>query len=366
MCNLTHHTEDDFCFIVPPHMLEVLFARGDAEMRASIKEMKIAHEDIRNFREEADLQPQKRKAALIGQIANFAPPPTGSPTHTLNRQIHDAKNGASLPGNPARSEGAPPTNDPIVNAAYDGAGDVYEMYFQAFNRDSIDNNAMPLTSTVHYRNNFNNAFWNGFQMVYGDGDGRIFDTMVDLSVIGHEMSHGVVQHAGGLIYKDQSGALNESFADVFGALTVQFTRQEAAHEANWLIGENILASGINGKALRDMKAPGTAYSDPLLGQDPQPYHMDFFVVTSSDKGGVHINSGIPNHAFYLYSQYIGGNAWEIPGNIWYQTLHTINNPLATFQDWAEQTLITAIDIHGNGSRESLMLRRAWKLVGISI
>ena len=366
MCQHTHSTHDEFCFIVPPHMLDVLFARGDKEIRASIKEMQIVHEEVRSLREESEIIPEAREATLMGAISQFALPEGAVPPSPVDRQIHDAKNNAHLPGSLVRNEGDGPVTDSTVNDAYDGAGHVHKMYLDAFSRNSIDNNAMPLVSTVHFRRNFNNAFWNGSQMVYGDGDGKIFDQMVDLSVIGHEMSHGVVQHAGGLIYKDQSGALNESFADVFGALTVQFTNDQEAHEANWLIGEKVLANGINGRALRDMKAPGTAYSDPLLGQDPQPYHMDHFVVTSSDKGGVHINSGIPNHAFYLYCQYMGGKSWKIPGMIWYNTMLTINNPLATFQDWAEQTLISANDLHGNGSRESLMLRRAWKLVGISI
>ncbi len=203
-------------------------------------------------------------------------------------------------------------------------------------------------------------------MVYGDGDGAIFKKFTELSVIGHEMTHGIVQFSGGLIYQGQSGALNESIADVFGSLTIQKKLSQSACQANWLVGEGILGPIINGLALRSMKAPGTAYNDTVLGQDPQPYHMDYYVDTTSDNGGVHINSGIPNQAFYLYSQYMGGNAWDKPGQIWYHALQSLNNPNATFQQWAEKTMEAAMEIHGIGTWETGMLKRAWKLVGIDV
>ena len=104
-----------------------------------------------------------------------------------------------------------------------------------------------------------------------------------------------------------------SFADVFGVLTEQYKRGQKPHKASWLVGDGLFAAGIQGKAIRSMKAPGTAYDDPLLGKDPQPYHMDDFVNTTSDRGGVHINSGIPNHAFFLLSVLLGGHAWEKAG-----------------------------------------------------
>ncbi|MGI9351876.1 MAG: M4 family metallopeptidase [Rhizobiaceae bacterium] len=301
-----------------------------------------------------------------GAFVSTALATVGAQQHACERKIYDGQKKAALPGKLVRNEGDPVTGDEEIDAAYDGAGEVFELYSKEFNRNSLDGNGMPLIATVHHRRNYNNAFWNGAQMAYGDGDGQIFQTFTELSVIGHEMSHGVVQFSGGLIYQGQSGALNESYADVFGSLVVQKKKGQSASEANWLVGEGILGPNINGVALRSMKAPGTAYSDALLGQDPQPYHMDLFVNTTGDNGGVHINSGIPNHAFYLYSNYIGGNAWERPGQIWYLSLQKINNPHATFNDWAAQTMEAAIELHGAGSWEMIMLRRAWKLVGISV
>ena len=139
-----------------------------------------------------------------------------------------------------------------------------------------------------------------------------------------------------------------------------------AAEANWLIGEGTLGPDINGVALRSMKAPGTAYNDSVLGKDPQPYHMDSYLTTSTDNGGVHINSGIPNHAFYLLAQYLGGYSWEKAGCIWYDTMQSINNPFATFSDWADKTVEMARQRFGVGSLEAEYTRRSWKLVGVDL
>ena len=353
--------------IIPPHMLEVIALRGDAELRAFAREQLALAAEIRKERTAGasggmSPDPDRQGAFVTTALAR----PAGRRKHTLARKIYDGKNAAKLPGTLLRSEGDPPSGDADADRAYDGAGEVFALYSREYRRDSLDDAGMTLESTVHHRRNYNNAFWNGSRMAYGDGDGVIFTTFTELSVIGHEMSHGVVQHSGGLLYDGQAGALNESYADVFGALTVQRSRRQEAHEADWLIGQGILGPGINGVALRSMKAPGTAYSDALLGQDPQPYHMDLYVATSADNGGVHINSGIPNHAFYLYATLLGGYAWEKPGGVWYRALQKINNPMATFNDWAAETMDAAIHRHGAGSWEMVILRRAWKLVGIDV
>src|SRR5699024_6933438 len=116
------------------------------------------------------------------------------------------------------------------------------------------------------------------------------------------------------------GALNESLSDVFGSLIKQYTLGQTAADADWLIGTGLLAPRVTGKALRSMKEPGTAYDDDVLGKDPQPSTMDGYVNTGRDNGGVHINSGIPNRAFYLVATALGGNAWERAGQIWYDVL----------------------------------------------
>src|ERR1044072_7997858 len=215
-----------------------------------------------------------------------------TPTGTMRRTIYDAKQGMTLPGKLVRSEGGKKSKDTAVNEAYDGSGKTYKFYLNIFQRNSIDDRGMRLDSTVHFRRGFNNAFWNGQQMVYGDGDGQIFNRFTkSLDVIGHELTHGVTQYEAGLVYQDQPGALNEHFSDVFGSLVRQFAKKQKAKQADWLIGKGICAPGIQGVALRSMKAPGTAYNDPLIGKDPQPAHMSHFVQTTADFGGVHINSG---------------------------------------------------------------------------
>lgn len=366
VCNHNSSLHNPINCIIPPHMLEVMAMRGDKSVAKMARSMLVQNKKVRIERAEQSSGGMMSTDSAPGAFVSPALAAASGQQHTCDRRIYDGQKKAALPGKLVRGEGSPTTGDQEVDAAYDGAGEVFRLYSKEFDRDSLDGNGLPLIATVHHRKDYNNAFWDGTQMAYGDGDDQIFRTFTELSVVGHEMSHGVVQFSGGLIYKGQSGALNESYADVFGSLVVQKKNGQAASEASWLVGEGILGPNINGVALRSMKAPGTAYSDALLGQDPQPYHMDLFVNTTDDNGGVHINSGIPNHAFYLYSQYIGGNAWEIPGQIWYLALLKINNPHATFNDWAAQTMEAAIELHGMGSWEMIMLRRAWRLVGISV
>ena len=344
--------------ILPPHMVEAIRMRGDFSLQKKMAALEKISETTR-------IQRQAASPDLAGltTAAALALPASAKPKP--DRRVFDGGGASALPGSAARFEGDAASDDKEVNQAFNGAGDVFKLYRDGFNRNSIDGQGMRIISTVHHRQGYNNAFWNGQQMVYGDGDGQIFKPLTgSLSVIGHELSHGVVQFSGGLVYQDQSGALNESFADVFGCLTVQYKKKQKAGDATWLIGDGLLGPGIQGKALRSMRAPGTAYNDPILGKDPQPYHNDHYVNTQSDRGGVHINSGIPNHAFYLFAQLLGGFAWEKAGVVWYQALQAINNPHATFVDWAEETMLAARTEFGNGSLEATLCQRSWKLVGI--
>ena len=165
---------------------------------------------------------------------------------------------------------------------------------------------------MHYGRGYDNAFWDGTQMVFGDGDGTVFNRFtIAVDVIGHELTHGVTEHTAALVYQGQSGALNESISDVFGSLVKQQALGQDAAAADWLIGAGLFTAQVKGVALRSMKAPGTAYDDPQLGKDPQPATMADYVETTDDNGGVHLNSGIPNHAFYLAATAIGGHAWEV-------------------------------------------------------
>ena len=348
MCRELSHS---ICFIIPSHIHEHIARNGNERQKELAFRALTLSSRLRGQRE------------FLTTFAALGTTPTG----TKRRTIYDAKNGMALPGKLVRGEGAPKSNDTSANEAYDGSGKTYDFYQAAFQRNSIDDRGMRLDSTVHFRRNFNNAFWNGQQMVYGDGDGQIFQRFTkSIDVIGHELTHGVTQFEAGLVYQDQPGALNEHFSDVFGSLLKQFVKAQTAKQADWLIGEGIFAPAIRGVALRSMKAPGTAYEDPLIGKDPQPAIMKDFVKTQADAGGVHINSGIPNKAFYEVAIALGGKAWERAGKIWYRTLMDKIQPNTTFAQCAAMTYEVAGTLYGLNSTEQKAVRAAWAVVGIPV
>lgn len=299
--------------------------------------------------------------------ANTALPERGQPGEP-RRSIHDAEQLMQLPGRQVRVEAQPPTGDAAVDEAYDALGATYAFFWEVFGRDSIDNQGFPLVGTVHYGQGYENAFWNGAQMVFGDGDGEIFHRFTrSLDVVAHELAHGVTESEAGLVYYNQSGALNESLSDVFGVLTRQFLFRQTAEQADWLIGADLLTDKVQGVALRSMANPGSAYDDPVLGKDPQPGHMRDFIETRDDNGGVHLNSGIPNRAFHLAATAMGGYAWERAGRIWYDTLcdRRLAND-ADFLAFARLTLDHASSRFGAASTEWRAVEQAWAEVGIGL
>jgi len=318
----------------------------------------------------------KTSAQLRGQrnaLTDFNPAAFRVTTGTKDRIVYTANNGSSLPGTVVRRENDPPSSDVAVNEAFDGSGVTYDLYNNVYQRNSIDGNGMRLDSTVHYQKGYDNAFWNGEQMVYGDGDedqpvsDRIFNRFtIAIDVIGHELTHGVTQYTAKLTYSFQPGALNESMSDVFGSMVKQYSLQQTAAQADWIIGAGLLTSNVNGVGIRSMKAPGTAYDDPVLGKDPQPAHMKDYVNTVSDNGGVHINSGIPNHAFYVTAVELGGYAWEKAGKIWFTALRDKLSSGSNFQNCADLTYQVAADLYGSGSVEQQAVKKGWSEVGITV
>lgn len=283
-----------------------------------------------------------------------------------DRTISDAEHATTLPGTEVRREGDGPTGDVAADQAYDGLGDAWRMLHEAFGRDSLDGVGMPLLATVHYGRSYDNAFWDGERMVFGDGDGEVFAGFTNaVDVIGHELGHGVISSTADLVYRDQSGALNESIADVLGSLVKQHALDQAADEADWLIGAGVFTDAVQGVALRSMAEPGTAFDDPVLGKDPQPAHMRDFVVTSDDLGGVHINSGIPNKAFHLVATTIGGRAWEAPGLIWMDALTGGLSSTADFATFAAATIDASAARFGDDAAETRAVRDAWAAVGVT-
>jgi len=346
-----HHTYLCFCpicCIVPPYIAEQIVRNGDDEQREWAMQTLIVSEQFRGRRE------------AVGGIASFA-----AVAGEKRRTVFDAKQGVELPGTPVRHEGEPPTGDSAVDEAYDGAGATYDLFEQVFERNSIDDRGMRLDSTVHYSQNYDNAFWNGSQMVYGNGDGQLFNRFTSaIDVIGHELTHGITQFEAGLIYYGESGALNESMSDVFGILVKQWVNKQKVDESNWIIGEGLLTQQVKGVGIRSMKAPGTAYDDPVLGKDPQPAHMKDIYKGTGDNGGVHINSGIPNYAFYLAAMAMGGYAWEKAGKIWYIALRDRLRQRSNFKRAATILLAIAGELYGVNSTEQKAVRNAWEKVGV--
>jgi Zn-dependent metalloprotease len=337
--------------ITPPHLLEKLLESDDVAIRDAAMRTLVTSAALRGAR--------KLRPALAGVPA----PGQG------RRGIWDAEHKEMLEtAEFARSETSEPSSDGSVNRAFDDLGMTRQFYAEVFNRNSIDGFGMRLDGYVHYGQRFNNAFWDGQEMVFGDSDGKVFaDLTGSLDVVGHELTHGVTQTTAGLAYHNQSGALNESISDVFGSLIKQWSKNQTAADADWLIGAEVFTPGFAGDALRSMKDPGSAYNNSLMGKDPQPDRMSKFVTlpdtNQGDNGGVHINSGIPNKAFYLVATNIGGQAWKAPGHIWYESLRA-STPTTDFQEFAETTVGKAAQLYGVDAQNAV--QDAWEQVGIQV
>jgi bacillolysin len=225
------------------------------------------------------------------------------------------------------------------------AGKVYDYYKNTLGRNSFDGNGASIYSGVHFSTNYNNAFWEGTQMVYGDGDGSTFIALSGgYDVVAHELTHAVTEYTANLTYSYQSGALNESWSDAMASVM---------DSGDWLIGEDVYTPGVSGDALRSMSNP-TLYG--------QPAHMNNYVNTSSDNGGVHINSGIPNKAFYNFATSIGSR--DIAGRIWYKALSSYMTSSTNFSGARAATLQACAALYGSGSSYYTALQNAWSAVGV--
>ncbi|QEL15682.1 M4 family metallopeptidase [Limnoglobus roseus] len=345
--------------IIPPYINDQLAQSADPATRSRA---------IANLKAAAAMRAVRVMAqAMPAMMVN------ASPAATKHRLVYDAAGSDQLRGTLVRSEGQAKSSDVAVNEAYDASGDTYDFYQTLFQRNSLDDNGMSLVSSVHVGETdetgqlgpMNNAFWNGEQMAYGDGDGVIFKRFTgSLDVVGHELTHGVQSFTSNLTYFAQSGALNEHFADVFGILVRQWKRDETALQASWVVGAEIMVPAATRRGIRDMENPGTAYAnDPDLGTDPQPAHMSKIYTGPRDRQGVHINSGIPNRVFALVAKEIKGRAWEVAGRLWYDTLLQLSAS-SQFLDCAKLSVQIAGAKYGAAAKKAV--KSAWKKVGITV
>jgi hypothetical protein len=332
------------CQFVPPYLL-----RQIADTRADIGPYVQATLEI---------DERLRSSRMSGPSASAT---TAAADDRPAWTVHTAHNGTDLPGTPVRAAGEPASGDAAVDEAAVGIEGSLALFAEVFQRRSYDGAGIPVSLTVHYGQDYDNAFWDGTQLVFGDGDGTLFERFTrPVDVLGHEFTHAVTEHTAGLAYEGQSGALNESMSDVFASCLKQRLRDQTALEADWLIGQGLFVEGIQARGLRDMMAPGTAYDDPALGKDPQGGHMDDYIETTDDNGGVHLNSGIPNRAFALAATGIGGRSWEGAGPIWYAALTGGQVGARTdFAGFAAATVAVA-------GEHADVVRGAWETVGVTL
>ena len=341
--------------ILPPNILLNLAREGSPEQRDAALATLAVDQSFRLSRAEAAARTPARHTRAASLTAGG-----GQPHRSIYDQHHSS---APKIGTLVRAEGAPPVGDGACNDAYDNFGATYSLYWDIFQRDSIDGQGMPIVGLVHFGTKYDNAFYDGQgHMFFGDGDGQLLtQTTKGLDVIGHELTHGVTQHEANLTYSGQSGALNESVSDVFGSLVKQYHLHQDAASADWLIGADVVGPALQ-PALRSMKDPG--HANP---HDNQPADMDHYVQTSEDNGGVHQNSGIPNRAFYVVATTIGGNAWETAGKIWYATIRDPQlAPNASFADFAKVTLTQASALFGPTSAEVDAVKAGWSAVKVPL
>ncbi|WP_248583316.1 protealysin inhibitor emfourin [Nocardioides sp. InS609-2] len=325
------------CLFVPPYLLRRIAESGHPGAGSSNQTLRV------------DAGVRGRRAARLA-----APPVIDGAW-----LVHTADNGTVLPGEPVRAAGEPAVGDAAVDEAADGIASTLALFAEEFGRASYDGQGVGVSLTVHYEKDYDNAFWDGAHLVFGDGDGRVFDRFTTaIDVLAHEFTHAVTESTAALAYEGQPGALNESVSDVFASCLKQRVLGQTVDQADWLIGEGLFLPGVQARALRDMAAPGTAYDDPVLGQDPQVGHMDEFVDTADDNGGTHINSGIPNRAFHLAALAIGGSVWQGAGQIWYAAL--TSGRLAADADFSA---FAAATVAAAGDRAEAV-GQAWLQVGV--
>lgn len=356
------------CTIIPDHMLKKVIDkhRTDCKEHKENIELKNLHhgETVRKLR--------KNYFVKHEEILSDGQPLS---VYSMGNSSSDHR----LPGSLKRNSDKPYPRDNSVNHAYDGTKNTYEFYWQIFKRHSIDDKKMPIVSAVHYGHGYNNAFWNGKYMVFGDGDGQIFgDFTVPQDVTAHELTHGVSQysvaasHMGdGLGYEGETGGINEAISDIFGTMVKQWGQKQDVSHADWKIGIGLLLSQ-NGHvyALRDMLNPGQGYvNHPVLGTDPQIWrYSDYVELAKSSDVDPHISSGIMNKAFALAAKELenpSGHSWDRLGPIFYDALKSFV-PEEVFNVAADKTVLSAQKLYGKGGAEEKALRNAWGTVEVKI
>ena len=333
--------------MIPPYVWEQMLRHGAPEQRAAAKKQLRLAEAVR-----------LKRAMVFNHAFEELERTPGERT----RKTYDAQGTENSPETVSRGEGDPETDQIEVNEAHDGAGWTWDLLKGRFNRDSLDDQGMVLVSIVDW-DKMDNAFWDGVKMTYGRG--QIFNRFTaDPTVNGHELGHGVIQFTAGLVYQGEPGALNEHIADVIGSMVEQYALHQMTTDADWLIGKELMTPTLNGRALRDMMNPGTAYvDDPLIGTDPQPAHYKDRYKGFSDNGGVHINSGIGNRAYAIAATKLGGFVWEHVGRLWFDALTDARiSPTTTYSQFASLIRVISREKYTTDIQDAVKF--GWANVGL--
>lgn len=341
-----------YCTMIPEEVL-IRLSNDDSlpvEVRESLSRTVQLDRRVRALRDQA------RETAIAAQEL-FPQQPKKVPTPP-KVAIYDCRNGTTLPGFSVSNPGG--SKDSTVKNTFDETTALAQFYQSVFNRNSLDNAGMTLISSVHYGQGYANAFWNGAQMTYGDGDGQVFiDFTRSNDVIAHENAHGVTQFTIQLDYYDEPGALNESLSDVFGSMFRQWRRSQNVNQADWLIGAEILGPlsiGKGYKCLRDMVNPAASHC-----LSPQIDHYSKYQPGMDP----HNSSGVPNLAFATASKILGGNSWEKIGKVWYRAMTGYgSSPSLKMKDFANRTRKEASALFAGQTALLNAVDLGWKKVGL--
>ncbi len=340
------------CHIVPTKALK----RFENDRSLSTAQRKNFGDTIKI---DAELRKLRAQAGRLTRVAtSISAPLAVAAVAAPTVPVYDCNHVQTLPGamiaNPANSA------DPTAKRAFGETTAVAAFYLQVFGRNSIDGTGMSMVSSIHYGAGYNNAFWNGSQMTYGDGDGSIFvDFTKGNDVIGHELTHGVTQHSLQLNYINEAGGLNESLSDCFGSMFRQWEAKQNVTQADWLIGKDImgpLALQKGYACLRDLANPAAKH---CLAPQPTKY--------SQYKPGMdpHESSGIPNLAFWATAMAVGGNSWDKVGQIWYKSMTGFGpTPTMKMQAFADRTRAVAAQLYPGNAAVAGAVNAGWKKVGL--
>ena len=339
------------CCIVPKDVLDRLSHDKtlSQEQRKTMTDSARVSDALRNVRIQAGLLTNVSQSISAHLVTLAAAPKV---------TVYDCKQTQTLPGTPVPNPKA--SSDATSKRAFNETTSVAQFYKQVFNRNSIDNAGMTMMSSIHYGVKYNNAMWNGTQMVYGDGDGKIFvDFTNGNDVIGHELTHGVTQNTLQLAYSDDAGGLNESISDCFGSMFRQWEAKQSVTAADWLIGKDIMGSTAKAKGFSCLRNMANPADKKALAPQPTQYSQ---ITPGMDP---HYSSGPPNLAFCVACQSAGGNSWETVGQVWYAVL-TQSGPVPAMKmkDFANRTRQVAGQMFGTKPAVGAAIDKGWKTVGL--